>query len=286
MSVVLITGCSSGFGLESALAFARRGHTTYATMRDLAKADNLVDRATAERLDIELLALDVDDTTSVTTAIRDVEARHRAIDILVNNAGIDCFGSVETTDLTRARGVMETNFWGPVRTIQAALPAMRAKGGAVIINVSSVSGSMPGTPYSSWYSASKHALNALTEALFIELDGIDVRVACVDPGFFKTEMVQNSKTRGRTPETDPYEADQAWLVEFFEKSVEAVGGEPVEVAEAIVRAAADPEAPVHNLVGESAAVLVDLARRTDSIEAWLPLAVSLVEAVAGPRPLR
>jgi NAD(P)-dependent dehydrogenase (short-subunit alcohol dehydrogenase family) len=286
MSVVLITGCSSGFGLESALAFARRGHTTYATMRDLAKADNLVDRAKAESLHIELLALDVDDNNSVTSAIDEVEARHGAIDILVNNAGIDCFGSVETTDLAKARAVMETNFWGPVRTIQAALPAMRAKGGAVIINVSSVSGSMPGTPYSSWYSASKHALNALTEALYIELDGIDVRVACVDPGFFKTEMVENSRARGRAAPSDPYQADQAWLVDFFQKSVEAVGGDPVEVAEAIVRAAADPGAPLHNLVGESAAALVDLARQTGSIEAWLPLAVSLVEAVAGPRPLR
>ena len=286
MSVVLITGCSSGFGLESALAFARRGHTTYATMRDLAKADNLVDRANAESLDIELLALDVDDNSSVTSAVDEVEARHGAIDILVNNAGIDCFGSVETTELAKARAVMETNFWGPVRTIQAALPAMRAKGGAVIINVSSVSGSMPGTPYSSWYSASKHALNALTEALYIELDGIDVRVACVDPGFFKTEMVENSRARGRAAPSDPYQADQAWLVDFFQKSVEAVGGDPVEVAEAIVRAAADPGAPLHNLVGESAAALVDLARQTGSIEAWLPLAVSLVEAVAGPRPLR
>jgi NAD(P)-dependent dehydrogenase (short-subunit alcohol dehydrogenase family) len=282
---VLITGCSSGFGLESALAFARRDHTTYATMRDLAKADTLVDRAAAENLDIELLALDVDDATSVTSAIGVVQARHGAIDILVNNAGIDCFGSVETTDLERARAVMETNFWGPVRTIQAALPAMRAKGGAVIINVSSVSGSMPGTPYSSWYSASKHALNALSEALFIELDGIDVRVACVDPGFFKTEMVRNSRARGKALRSDPYEADQAWLVDFFEKSVEALGGDPVDVAEAIVRAADDPEAPVHNLVGQSASTLVDLARQAGSVEAWLPLAVSLVEA-RSPVPAR
>ena len=133
-------------------------------------------------------------------------------------------GPVEQTPIVEAKDQMETNFWGPVRTIQAALPAMRAKGGAVIINVSSVSGSMPGTPYSSWYSASKHALNALTEALYIELDGIDVRVACVDPGFFKTEMVENSRARGRAAPSDPYQADQAWLVDFFQKSVEAVGG--------------------------------------------------------------
>jgi NAD(P)-dependent dehydrogenase (short-subunit alcohol dehydrogenase family) len=286
MGVVLITGCSSGFGLESALAFARRGHTTYATMRHLAKADNLVDRAKAESLDVELLALDVDDDASVTAAVRQVEDRHGAIDVLVNNAGVDFNGSVETIDFQRARAVMETNFWGPVRTIRAALPAMRDKGGAVIVNVSSVSALLPGTPYGSWYSASKHALNALTEALFIELDGFDVRVACIEPGFFRTEIGQNSTTPAGIETSDPYARDQAWLAKFFEKSVIETGGDPKEVAEAIVRVATDPGALVHNLIGEDVPVFLDLAQQAGSMEGWLPLAVSVAESVAGPRPLR
>jgi NAD(P)-dependent dehydrogenase (short-subunit alcohol dehydrogenase family) len=128
MSVVLITGCSSGFGLETALAFARRKDTVYATMRNLAKADRLVERAKAEGLGIELLTLDVDDDASVSAAIHEVEDKHGAIDVLVNNAGIGIEGAVETIDMDDARAVLETNLWGPVRTIRAALPAMRAKG--------------------------------------------------------------------------------------------------------------------------------------------------------------
>ena len=128
------------------------------------------------------------------TAIGDIEDSHGAIDILVNNAGIDYSGPVETIEFENARAVMETNYWGPVRTIRAALPAMRKKGGAVIVNVSSVSGRMPGTPYWSWYSANKHALNALTEAMFIELDGFDVRVVAVEPGFYKTDDASTSRS--------------------------------------------------------------------------------------------
>lgn len=285
MSVVLITGSSSGFGLEVALAFARRGDTTYATMRDLAKADKLLDRAKAEGLSVELLALDVDDDASVAAAVSTVEDRHGAIDILINNAGVDYTGSVETIDFEKARAVMETNFWGPVRTIRAALPAMRAKGGAVIINVSSAAGRMPGTPYGSWYSASKHALNALTEAMYLELDGIDVRVACIEPGFFRTEITRNSGAH-QIDEADPYAKDQAWLADFFAKSVIEGGGDPGDVADAIVRAAHDPETPVHNLVGDDASMLIDLYQQAGSMEAWLPVAVSFAESVAGPRPPR
>ena len=107
---------------------------------------------------------------------------------------------------------------------------------------------MPGTPYGSWYSASKHALNVLTEAMYLELDGIDVRVACIEPGFFRTDITRNSG--GRIDEADPYAKDQAWLADFFDKSVIEGGGDPVDVAETIVRAAHDPATPVHNLVGD------------------------------------
>jgi NAD(P)-dependent dehydrogenase (short-subunit alcohol dehydrogenase family) len=286
MSVVLITGCSTGFGLETALAFARRGDTTFATMRDLDRAERLSERARAEDLRIELLALDVNDDASVAAAVREVEDRHGAIDVLVNNAGVDFQGSVETIDFDKARAVIETNFWGPVRTIRAALPAMRAKGGGVIINVSSASGRMPGTPYGSWYSASKHALNALTEAMFLELDGLDVRIVSIEPGFFRTEIVRHSSDQKDAAAGDPYAADQAWLSDFFEKSVVDGGGNPEDVAEAIVRAADDPATPVHNLVGDDAQMLIDLYQQAGSIEAWLPVAVSFAESVAGPRPPR
>jgi NAD(P)-dependent dehydrogenase (short-subunit alcohol dehydrogenase family) len=105
MSVVLITGCSSGFGLETALAFARRGDVTYASMRDSRRATALLQRAEAEDLDVEILALDVTNEASVAAAVRHVEDRHGAIDVLVNNAGIDHAGPVETMPIERVRAM-------------------------------------------------------------------------------------------------------------------------------------------------------------------------------------
>jgi len=283
MSVVLITGCSSGFGLETALAFARRGDTTYATMRNLAKADRLLERARAEDLAVELLTLDVTDDASVLSAVQEIEARHGAIDVLVNNAGVGFDGPVETIDLDAARAVLETNFWGPVRLIRAALPAMRAQGAGVIVNVTSVAGRVPGNGYMCWYGASKHAMNALSEGLVMELDGLGVRVACIEPGFFQTDIMQNAGVGDNQP--GPYAAEHAWMIDFYDKSV-AGSGDPSSVADAIVAAATDPDTPLHNLVGDDAKGYVDLFDQAGTLEAWLPIGISIVETVAGPRPVK
>ena len=158
MSVVLITGCSSGFGLEAALAFARRGDTVCATMRSLAKADGLQKRAKAEGLTVHVHQLDVTDPASVTQAVSDVVAEHGRIDVLVNNAGVAYSGAVETMRVERALAAMDTNFWGAFRMIQEVVPAMRQQRSGVVINVSSVAGRVPATAYTSMYAASKHAL--------------------------------------------------------------------------------------------------------------------------------
>ncbi len=285
MAVVLITGCSSGFGLEAALAFARRGDTVYATMRNLAKADRLTERAAAEGLAVELLVLDVTDDESVHAAVAEVEARHEAIDVLVNNAGVGFDGPVETIDMDAARAVLETNFWGPVRMIRAALPAMRAKGAGVIVNVTSVTGRVPGNGYMSWYAASKHAINTLSEGLMMELDGLGVRVACIEPGFFNTDFMQTLSPTAAGDPHDPYAAEHAWMIDFYDKSV-AGSPPPSAVADAIVAAANDPTTPLHNLVGDDATVFVDLVDQAGTVEAWLPVGISIVESVSGPRPIK
>jgi NAD(P)-dependent dehydrogenase (short-subunit alcohol dehydrogenase family) len=179
MTTVLITGCSTGFGLESALAFARRGDTTYASMRNPAKADKLRERADAEGLTVEIATLDVTDDESVAAAVAEIESRHGAVDVLVNNAGVGYSGAVEAIDMDRARALMETNVWGAVRTMRAVLPAMRAQGSGVIVNVSSVAGRVPASGHHGFYAASKHALNALTEAAATELEHFGVRVVSV-----------------------------------------------------------------------------------------------------------
>src|SRR5712664_3218264 len=107
VGVVLITGCSSGIGLETALAFARRGDTVYASMRNPSKADRLQERAKVEGLDVEVVTLDVNDAKSVTKAVSTIEKQHGAIDVLVNNAGVGFSGPVETVDIAKAKAVID-----------------------------------------------------------------------------------------------------------------------------------------------------------------------------------
>ena len=284
MGVVLITGCSSGIGLEAALAFARRGDTVYASMRNPTKADRLQTRAKSENLDIEVIALDVTEDQSVDDAVAAIEQRHGAIDVLVNNAGVGFSGPVESIDMDKARQVVETNLWGAVRAIRAAVPRMRERESGVIINVTSAAGRVPGNCYNGFYSASKHGLGALSEALQMELAPYSVRVALVEPGFFATEIFANSDWDDVDLEST-YGKDHAWISEFYVKSGEAMGGDPAVVAEVIVNAATDAATPLHNLVGDDAFMFVDLVAQAETFEGWIPVATQIVEGVAGPRPV-
>lgn len=283
MVVVLVTGCSTGIGLEAALAFARRGDTTYASMRNTAKADLLRERAAAENLDIEVVQLDVTDDSSVAAAVASIEARHGAIDVLVNNAGIGSSGPIETIDLDKAAAVYDTNIWGAVRTIRAALPAMRSKGSGVIINVTSVAGRVPGTPYGGFYSSSKHALGTLSEALAWEVNPSGIRVACVEPGFYNTEIFASSDWKVDAP-TSAYQADQDWVNDFYVKSGEANGADPRVAGSFIADVAHDPDAPLHNLIGDDAYMFVDLVAQAQTFEGWMPVGTAIIEGVSGPRP--
>jgi NAD(P)-dependent dehydrogenase (short-subunit alcohol dehydrogenase family) len=280
--VVLITGCSSGIGLEACLAFARRGDTTVASMRDLSKADALMKRAADEGLPIELVQLDVTDQASIAAAVATVEQRHGGIDVVVNNAGVGYDGALETIDLDRARAVLEANLWGPVQVTRAVLPAMRARRSGVVINVTSVAGRVPGTPFAGFYAASKHGMNALSEALCQEVEPFGIRVVCVEPGFFQTQI--NANAEDDSQELGPYAAQYNWVRTFFDKSVETGGGDPAVVATAIVAAANDADTPLHVLVGDDAVMFVDLVTSLGTYEAWRPVSVDIVSGVAGPRP--
>lgn len=284
MSIVLITGCSSGIGLETAVAFAHRGDTVYASMRNPAKDGRLRERAEKEDLAIEVVTIDVTDDVSVADGVAAIEDQHGAIDVVVNNAGVGFSGSAETIAIEKARAIIETNFWGAVRVIRAALPNMRERGFGVIINVTSVGGRVPGVPYQSFYGASKHALGAFSEALQMEVAPVGVRVVCIEPGFFNTDIFANSDI-ARVDLSDPYGADHAWLDDFYIKSGEAMGGDPAVVARKIVQAATDSTTPMHNLVGDDAFLFVDLVAQSETFEGWVPVATQIVEGLAGPRPV-
>ena len=187
MSNVLITGTSAGIGLETAIVLGRAGHTVVATMRKLERGVLLRAAIERERLPVSIVQMDVDSDDSVNAATSAVRAQIGRIDVLVNNAGIERAGSIEGLALADFKAVMETNYFGALRTIQAWLPDMRQRRSGCIINITSVAGRIATSPLAP-YSASQFALEALSEVLAQEVRSFDVRVAIVEPGIIDTAM--------------------------------------------------------------------------------------------------
>jgi len=189
MTAVLITGTSKGIGFEAALAFGRAGHNVRATMRNPSQAPELAETAAREKLPITISTMDVDSDQSVSHGIAAIQRDHGPIDVLVNNAGVERSGSVEELSLADFRTVMETNYFGAIRCIQGLVPHMRQRRSGCIINVTSVAGRIASAPLAP-YTASKWALEALSEALAGEMKTFNVRVAIVEPGIIDTAMAR------------------------------------------------------------------------------------------------
>ena len=200
MAIALVTGTSSGIGLATAVTLARGGHTVIATMRNPASAGELQKIVAAEKLPVTVAALNVDDDASVESAFGKVLAQHGRLDVLVNNAGIGGGGSVEECSTARFREVMETNFFGALRCIKAVVPGMRQRRHGCIVNVTSVAGRMALAPAAA-YSASKFALEALSECLAQEMKAFNVRVAVVEPGVIATSIFSKAAP---IPADSPY----------------------------------------------------------------------------------
>jgi NAD(P)-dependent dehydrogenase (short-subunit alcohol dehydrogenase family) len=180
MATVLITGTSSGIGLATALELAGAGHKVYATMRNPARGPHLGEQVT-------VLPMDVDSDQSVADCFANLYRQGESVDVLVNNAGIERHGSVEELPLAEFRATMETNYFGALRCIQQVAARMRERKSGCIINVSSVAGKISASPLTA-YSASKFALEALSEGLAGEMKPFGVRVAIVQPGIIETPM--------------------------------------------------------------------------------------------------
>lgn len=214
MSVVLITGCSSGLGKECALAFARNGDTVYASMRDLSKAAALQQAALAEGLVIRIILLDVTQPATFDSAVRSIVMEKGTLDVLVNNAGVLRTGAFEETDEATLREVMETNFFGPLLLSRSVVPQMRLQNGGYIIMISSLSG-IAGLPGEFSYAASKFALEGATEALRHEVDRWGIKVALVEPGQHATHLFAASmSTNAKLPQADPAESPYRALLEY------------------------------------------------------------------------
>ena len=187
MSIILITGSSTGLGYTTAETLARNGHTVYATMRNPQRSPQLQRIAEKDHLPIHILPMDVLDDTSVQTAIRSVLSKEGRIDFLLNNAGIASWGAVEELSFESFRADMDTNYFGTVRCIKAVLPSMRERKSGCIINMSSVSGKVYGN-FHSTYNASKAAVEAFSESLAQELIPFNVRVIVIQPAFIETPI--------------------------------------------------------------------------------------------------
>jgi NAD(P)-dependent dehydrogenase (short-subunit alcohol dehydrogenase family) len=271
MAEVLITGCSSGFGLLTSLAFARRGDRVFAGVRTLASGTRLAQQGQAEGLAVHLIELDVDSTESVTAAIGAVLEAAGRIDTVVNNAGIAVFASIEDTGLETARAILETNFFGPLRVIQAVLPAMRSQGSGQIINVSSGNG-IVGLPFSGIYSASKAALESLAEVLAAEVAPLGISVTVVQPGAFHTAIDE------KVAKTSPSTLFPGVAEKVAAGREAGASDHPEEVAEAIISIAGSASPPFRTQVGADARQLYAARRQMDD-DALLSLLVSMASSL-------
>jgi NAD(P)-dependent dehydrogenase (short-subunit alcohol dehydrogenase family) len=192
--VVLVTGASSGIGLACATLLAGRGFRVYGTSRRA--AGNPVSNVT-------MLTADVTDDQSVDQAVAAVLDREQRLDIVVNNAGMGIAGPVENTSIEEAKSQLEVNFFGAFRVCRAVLPAMRRQRSGYIVNIGSIGG-LIAIPYQAMYSASKFALEGLSEALRMEVRPFGVRVVLIEPGDHKTALTANRRFSKSPDSADPY----------------------------------------------------------------------------------
>jgi NAD(P)-dependent dehydrogenase (short-subunit alcohol dehydrogenase family) len=195
---VLVTGANSGIGAVPCLELAGAGWDVVGSARTAERAARLHDLAAEKGVELRTVLLDVDDEESCRKAVAEVEAMTGGLHALVNNAGFARSGAVEDVTDEQVRAQLETNVVAPIRLARLVLPGMRERGDGRIVNISSVAGRLS-TPLMGWYCASKHALEAVTDALRMEVEGDGVKVSLVEPGMFATDVWSAAK-EGSYPE--------------------------------------------------------------------------------------
>ena len=262
--VAVVTGTSSGIGFETALALAREGYYTYATMRNITYGNKLKELASKENLKIDVLELDVDNENSAKTAIKHILDQKQRIDVLVNNAGWVLWGCVEDVSVDEFKTQFETNFFSIIRLIQEVGPTMRNQGSGTIVNVSSVVGRI-GFPASPAYISSKFALEGLSESLRFEFAPFGVDVIIIEPGVIKTNFMKNMKMAKKS-ELDTVYKDITTKVVSGVKMMAEMGTHPKEVANVIVKAIKDKKPLPRYVVGNDAAMFLEAKKSKTDIE--------------------
>ncbi|RMN40448.1 Short chain dehydrogenase/reductase oxidoreductase [Pseudomonas syringae pv. apii] len=242
----IVTGASSGIGRATAEALVRAGYTVFGTSRKIADSSTQV----------SMLTCDVTNDESVRTLVSTVLAQTGRIDLLVNNAGIGLVGGAEEFSIPQVQALFDVNLFGVIRMTNAVLPSMRQRGEGRIINIGSILGLIP-APYSSHYSAVKHAVEGYSESLDHEVRAFNIRVSVVEPGFVRTVFDQN----GIEPDSPLKEYDQAragfkaLLADVMPKA------DLPEVVAAVVLKAANDTRPKHRYTAGKSARQISLLRR-------------------------
>jgi len=261
--VALVTGSSSGIGLETVLSLARDGYHTFASMRNTEKAGELQHAAKKENLPIEVIELDVDKEESVISAIKKVVEDGGRLDVLVNNAGYGQFGCTEDVSVNDFRKQFETNFFSIVRIIQEVAPIMRKQNSGNIINISSVVGRI-GLPGSPAYISSKFALEGLGECLRYELGQFGIKTTLIEPGVIKTNFFNSMKVT--ESKTDPKYKELTDNILAGLKMMVEMGTPPSQVADVVMKAIHDDQMLPRYVVGTDAAMFLEAKKMKTDLE--------------------
>ena len=257
--VVVITGGNSGIGRSTAIGLAKAGYKVFATMRSLERGEKLREAIRKLELDITEIELDVSNDESVANGFGQILKATGQIDVLINNAGIGSNAVIEDVNIALDKEVFETNFWGPVRCIQAALPTMRAQRSGHIVQVSSIAGRI-GLPAQPIYSASKWALEGLSENLAHDLSSFGVRVSIIEPGVTRTAILGKNNT---VPDNDDFREVYARMLDVYMEGIEA-NVKPEEVSETILSCLETPNGQLRWPVAWGAETMVN-ARHDGSV---------------------
>ena len=246
---VLITGCSSGFGLLTAVGAANLGYETIATMRNLDKSDALQNALDEQNVSAQIERLDVTNPDSINQLVKKVGP----VDILVNNAGILITGSfLDQTD-EEMRRVFETNYFGIVNLTKAFTPGMIAQNSGRIINIASLAG-LVGHPFNAAYAASKHALIGFTKSIRVELAPFEIDVISIEPGYHKTEIIRvnaNQSENFYNRRSPMFEWNRGFLKAFLDEIIPRAG-EPQAVAETVLMLLSSEKPKSHYVIGKDA----------------------------------
>jgi len=262
--VALVTGSSSGIGLETSLALARNGFHTFATMRDVSKDEEIKEVVRKENLNVEILQLDVDNEESVNEAINIVMEKKDRIDVLVNNAGYGMWGTVEDVSIDEFKEQFETNFFSIIRLIHKVAPIMRKQSSGNIVNISSVAGRI-GFPVSPAYISSKFALEGLSESLRFELMPFGVNVIIIEPGVIKTNFFDSMKLAEKSQHDSTYK-DITEKVISGVKMMAEMGTHPKEVADTVIKVLKEEKPLPRYVVGNDAMMFLEAKRMKTDIE--------------------